>query len=188
MKLTFTKELPTTYYREGHGHLRKCRVYKIYDGENPIGQFVYHYNLCFFSFGNQSYHIDMERHYLKKSNYHLINEKIKSKIGEYNLSDGWVHLGLLTIDGQNIFVCDKLPNVRYSIFDPKSWGHFKIQVTNRINAVEYNFRIKTPFFRTTSIKMYPFAGELELWGDNLLLAFAGLFLLEWALILKDTGS
>lgn len=188
MKFTFTKEVPKKYHIHGHGYLRKCKIYKIYSGENLIGQFFYHHNLCFFSFGDQSYRIDIERHFFKRSKYDLIDEKTQAKIGEYKFSGVAMYVGLLTINGQNIFVCNKVkPNVRYSMFDSKTWGHYKMQVTNKINAVEYNFRVRASFFGTPAVASYPFTGELELWGDNLLLAFAGFFLIEWNFESEDSG-
>lgn len=186
MILTFTKELPKRYYLEGHGYLTKCKLYRVFKDGNELGRFFYHYNICFFSFENQSYHIDFERHFFKRSKFYLIDENSQRKIGEFKLSSLLIDLGWLILDNQNIYVGNKkTPVVRFSLFDAKTWGHRRIQISNKVNAVVYDFRIKTPIFRTRDIQLYPFSGQLELWGENLLLAFAGFFLLENVLSLED---
>lgn len=185
MKLKFTKEILETYYFERHGYLAKCKLYKVFDNDIQTGLFLYNRTFCYFSFAERQYRVLIERHYFKKSKYYLIDEKTNVKVGEYKLSNWLRDTGWLIMDDQRTFVCDKLqPEVRRSIFKRSTWGYYKINLSDRVSSVMFRFKIDVPLIASKKRGLRPFSGEIEVNGD-IMLAFAGLFLLEEIFEIED---
>jgi len=188
MIFTFSKEIVEKYLLKGNGYFNNARLYKVFDDKNQIGEFLQLKDICFFNFADFSIRIQKESNNLIKSKYILLDEQSQTKIGEYSIS-GWVgQYGKLILD-KDVYYCEKLkPEIRYSLFNKKTWGHYKIQISNGTNIVIYQFKVNEPFISfPNNIKYRPFTGEVELYNGSILLLFAGLFLLEAVFDKEDTS-
>lgn len=176
MKYRFSKELVDNFFVEGHGNLNQCRIYKVFDNQNLIGQFFYRSELCFFSYYTKHIYVEIESNFFKKSKYILIDKQTQVRVGEYKISKWSGLIGKLILDGQKSYRCDILNS--YSIFNRETRGRYDVQVSNGVNAVVYRLKIDFPIISTLGTRFRPFSGEIELWGEDIQLVFAGLFLLE----------
>lgn len=108
------------------------------------------------------------------------------RVDEYKLSSWTGIIGKLILDDQKAFSCNV--NKPFSIFNKNTWAYYEVQVTNGVNAVAYKLKIDLTFISTIGTRFRPFSGEIELWGDNVQLVFAGLFLLEHVFEKEDNSS
>ncbi len=188
MTFTFSKEIAEKYLLKGHGYVNNARIYKVFDQKNQLGEFLQLNDTCFFNFADFSVRIHNQSNNLIKSKYILIDEQKQVQIGEYSISGVVGQYGKLILN-KDIYYCEKLkPEVNYSLFNKKTWGHYKIQVSEGTNAVVYQFKINEPFISVQNNKKYrPFNGSIELFNGSMMLVFAGLFLLEVVFDKEDTS-
>ncbi|HVU53505.1 MAG TPA: hypothetical protein VHD83_00545 [Puia sp.] len=171
----FSKELHPRYSVEGFGILENWKVYKIRQGEKHIGEFYYHRKICFFEFGDKEMGIKIRRLFFLNTRAAIVNRKTEEEVGKivvYNWRWGRNPLGYMQL-GDVTYTGLKLKSeVKTSILKPRTWNHRKYSVFNSQEAVAYAFR---PTAGATSAFI---DGKITLTGDNLLLLFTGLFLVE----------
>ena len=188
MTFTFSKEIVEKYLLKGYGYFNKARLYKVFEQENMLGEFLQLNETCFLNFAGFAGHIENESNNLIKSRFQLIDEQSQAKIGEYSIS-GWVgQYGKLVLN-KSIYYCEYLkPDISYSVFNKKTWGHYKIQVSDGTNIVVYQFKINEPIITVSNNRKYrPLNGSIQLYNGNMVLLFAGLFFIEKIFAKEDTS-
>lgn len=171
----------------GYGRLECCSMFIVSDNERKIGQFFYSDEVSFFAFGEEDVRIDYTKKLFRQTLYPIIDQKTNQPFGGYDRrthTGSWTPLGKLFL-GDRTYGCEKLKS-EVGDFDERL--HISIRVSNYWEAVNYHIRVVRPsdlslFPRPVSLA--PFEGEIELEGNNLLLLFAGIFLVQQVLDFED---
>lgn len=157
------------------------RIYRLFDADKLIGTFEFSHTQHTFSFNDREYFIEVIERFFKKPSYKLFNKLTHELIGEFQLST-WrattFRFAKPNLQQKEYFIFAKIqPDTPYSIFNKGSWGHYKFQVSNGTEAAVFSLKVDLAFF-STNLQYRPLKGKVELFGDNKLLLFAGLFLIE----------
>jgi hypothetical protein len=181
----FSKEIHHRYFVEGFGILENWKVYKIEQGEKHIGQFYYHRQICFFEYEDKEMDIRPKRRFLRSTLASIFDRRMNVEVGTMEVP-GWHPrtnpIGFIQLGGEYYTGLKLRPEVDRSFFKPRTWGHRKYSVSNTHEDVVYAFR---PTASSTSAFM---GGKISVAGNNLLLLFAGLFLLEEQLDKEEDRS
>jgi hypothetical protein len=188
MNFTFRKEKEEDRYMRSYGLLDYCWMYTITDKDRKIGRFFKSNFVSFFAFEEEDIRIDSVYKFLKKTQYPIIDQKTNNIIGGYDRElhfDNRTPYGKLFL-GDNTYQCANLkPDVKHMFLRKDTWGHFKIRVGNGSEAVSYTLKTDHPSIWSYTVGDKPFEGQIELEGNNLMLLFAGIFLLEQVLEFED---
>jgi hypothetical protein len=181
LKYTFSKEVKIRKSILGPQKLPGYLVYKLFDAGKLIGDFEYHDALYTISFLNREFVIEVKETLFKKPSFKLYDKLRNKLIGEFKLST-W-KFNTFRFDKPHIgqkeyFIFQKIrTGIPYSIFKKGTWGHYKFELSNGTEGAVYSLKVdKTQF--SWYMQNRRLTGEVELFGDNLLLVFAGFFLIE----------
>jgi hypothetical protein len=181
LKYTFSKEVKIRRPILRRSWLISFLVYKLFDAGKLIGEFDYHDKLYTISFLNREFVIEVNEQVFKKSSYKLYDKLTNELIGDFKLST-WKYntfrFDKPQIGQKEYFIFQKVrTGIPYSIFKKSTWGHYKFELSNGTEAAVYSLKVdKTQF--SWYMQNRRLSGEVELFGDNLLLLFAGFFLIE----------
>jgi hypothetical protein len=181
LKYTFSKEVKIRKSIFGPRKIPGYLIYKLFDAGKLIGDFEYQDALYTISFLNREFLIEVKEQFFKKPSYKIYNKLTNELIGEFKLST-WKfntfrfykpHIGQ-----KEYFIFQKIrTGIPYSIFKKGTWGHYKFELSNGTEAAVYSLKVdKTQF--SWYLQNRRLTGEVELFGNNLLLVFAGFFLIE----------
>lgn len=191
MNFTFKKELVENRYMPGYGRLDWCSMFTISTEEKRIGRFFNSDEVSFLAFEEQDIRIDYIRKLFRHPQYFIVDQKNNQAIGGYereNYINDRTPYGRLFL-GDKTFQCEKLnPDVNRRVFKKETWGHFKIRVGNDTEAVTYIIKIEHQSIWSASEANKPFEGTIQLEGNNRMLLFAGIFLVQQVLEFEDARS
>lgn len=191
MNFTFRREKEESRYMRSYGLLDFCWMYTITDKDRKIGRFFSSDLVSFFAFEEEDIRVDYIYKFLKNTQYPIIDQKTNKIIGGYDRGrryDNRTPYGKLFL-GDNTYQCESLkPDVKRRTFRKETWGHFKIRIGKGSEAVSYTFKIDYPSIWSRTVSDKPFEGQIELEGNNLMLLFAGIFLLEQVLEFEDSRN
>jgi hypothetical protein len=176
VRLNFSKKIVLNYPIDGFKTVNQGSLYQVFDGEKLEGQFLFSRKASYIKYKE-------EKLFIRKRK--IISEESPLIIGYYKLTNWIAIIGyrdkLIWDDKEYLFKRIK-PDISYSLFKKDTWGHFKFQLTSYEENVIYSFRINMPVFSIGNpVVENPFQGEIELNNTNILIAFAGLYLLERSL-------
>ncbi|MEO6229278.1 MAG: hypothetical protein ABJB11_10930 [Ferruginibacter sp.] len=158
-----------------------------------IGRFFRQGTKQFYSIRGKQFRIESTEKWYKKANYKIINEQNNERVGEYILAypynDTIYHYPdvpytnpyLKVVKNEREFEFRRLkPEVAYWLFDSTTWGHYSFGLYDKENecVVKYSFNIEKPLSDGSIIFNNNLEGSIESDESNLLLSFAGIFLLE----------
>ncbi len=125
------------------------------------------------------------KQYLVDKSFQITDRETNTKIGHYELSNWTIFMGYkdkLLWQGQEYKFKKIEPEIRYSLFNKDTWGHFKFQLSKDNETVIYTFEIDTPKIGIGSpYTEKSFEGHIDIKGTSLLTALAGLILVDRAL-------
>jgi hypothetical protein len=187
MHFTIKKELVENRYMPGYGRLEFCSMFTVTEAEKNVGRFFYSDEVSFLAFGERDIRINYVRKLLRQTLYPIVDQKDGQAIGGYDRRD---YTGPSTPFGK-LFLGDSMYLTQKTAHTyPKNdkQQHITIWVGNIVEAATYHIRVNKPTFfslRTVQVGNSPFEGEIELHGNNLLLLFAGIFLVQQVLEFED---
>jgi hypothetical protein len=191
LKYTFSKEIIPRKFVDGQGWIYNIRVYKVFDADKLIGTFEYHYTRHIITFQDREFVIEVFEPYFKKPSFKLVDKHTNELIGEFKFyiwRKNTFRFDKPLIGQNEFFIFEKIrTGIPVSIFKKSSWGHLKFQLTNGTAAAVYSLKTEHSWFRP-SMQTRPSRGEVELWGDNLLIVFAGFFMIERHFKIEDSTS
>ena len=185
MQLQFTKEIVYPNNPLYQGFLENDRLYRIIDGGKRIGNFLCSGNSAHFEFAGLKYSIVINKKFWGNSEYKIL-DGTNSEIGEYFIpvTKAFNNLGSLKINN-SLFSFENLNNPKdFHIFKPATWKNvnnkqYSLKLSDCINDVIYTLEIHSKKFRDFSSAEFSEAtGSIEFTGRDLLLVFAGFFLIE----------
>jgi hypothetical protein len=137
-------------------------------------------------FTGQDYRLSYDTEmYLVNKSFYITDIEASVQIGHYKLSNWTVFFGyndkLIWQEQEYKFKKIK-PDIRYSLFNKDTWGHFKFQLSNDNEIVTYIFKIDAPAISVGNpYTDKPFEGSIDIDSSSPLTALAGLILVERAL-------
>jgi len=149
--------------------LKDWKVYKVAQGEKHIGLFYYHNEICFFEYEDKEMGLKISRPYFQNIQASIVDCKTEQRIGAieipivkgaFDATIGWMQLSDVIYKGEK---------------QQSKWGYFQFCISNTQQDVVYG--LQTSRFPTSPFKR----GRIQLLGNDLLLLFAGFFLVEEAL-------
>ncbi|HEY8971581.1 MAG TPA: hypothetical protein VIM64_20905 [Puia sp.] len=174
----FSKEIHPRYAVEGFGILKNWKVYKVAQAEKHIGQFYYHDEICFFEYEDKEMGLKISRPVFQNIQASIVDRKTERRVGAieiptihrtFDATIGWMQLSDVIYKGEK-----QEPEKGRSIWS-ENWGYYQFCISNTQQDVIYG--LQTSRFATSPFKN----GRIQLLGNDLLLLFAGFFLLEKAL-------
>ena len=181
MKYTFNKEIVPRKFVQGQGWLSNLKTYKLFEADKLIGTFDYHDTLHIISFLDREFIIEVKEPFFRRSSYNLFDKSTNELIGDFKLSlfaAQSLRVDKLRIGKKDLFIFEEVrSDIPFSVFKKSSWGHCKFQFSNGTEAAVYSLKVDRPLI-CSSLEYRPLAGEVELWGDSILLIFAGFYLIE----------
>jgi hypothetical protein len=186
MRFTFSKEIIDRYFVEGFGNYRGVKHYKVFDGTSLTGQFYFFDDAGFFRFEDRTVRLDRSRGVFKTGTDRLVDQESGHTLATCNFA-GWSNsLGTLKYNNKEYKFRKGSPAVRTSLFDIKTWGHYKMILSNDLDGVNYDFQVKRTLFTLKKYNLHPYSGEIDTWGKaDLLTVMTGLYLIERMLVLQD---
>lgn len=193
MDFSFSKSYLTSYLSDDGILYKGLRLYYVYQDKNLLGHYFRQGNKQFFNYQNDKYKVESTKIGYKKEHYKIVDENSGEVIGEYFLphpynatfshypdvpyTDPYLKV---FISGSEYELRRQLPETEYRLFDSKTWGHFRFGLYDKQNlcSVNYVFKIENPLLDGSIIFNNNLEGVIENSENNLLLMFAGLFLLE----------
>ncbi len=171
--LTFSKNIITNYKLADGTTIDNGFEYNIIDK----AQLLYAKNYYWLSYETKQYLVDKF--------FQITDKETNTKIGYYELS-GWNifsrYKDKLLWEGQEYKFKKIKPEIRYSLLNKDTWGHFKFQLSKDNEIVIYSFKIDTPAISIGNpYTEKSFEGYIEIKNTTLLTALAGLILVERAL-------
>jgi hypothetical protein len=180
MNFTFSKEI-RDYNLSGYGRLYWCRLYKIFDGDTIIGQFLHTDVVAFFTYGEMDLRIDLKKKFLTKTKHIIVDQKKDTEIGSFQIkypNNNLKSSGKMTI-GNEIYTTLTLPtDIKSRLFKKETWGSYKVKIFSETEEVIYSLKHEVSWFQSKSDFRSPAKGYIELSSENLLVLFAGLYLLD----------
>jgi hypothetical protein len=180
----FSKEVHPKYSVEGFGVLKNWQVYKVLEDDKPAGQFYHHKEICYFDFENREMGLAISRPHFKNIQADIINRQTEQRIGAieaptqvtFDPTIGWIQLG------DTIYKGEKQGGEKSNSIWSKDWRYYQFCISNTRQDVI--FGLQTSMSATSPFKN----GRIQLLGNDLLLVFAGLFLVEEALQQIDEAA
>ena len=175
----FSKEVHPKYAVEGFGMLKDWKVYTVTQGEKHVGQFYYHNEICFFEYEDREMGLKINRPFFKNIDVSIIDRKTEQRVGAIEIpmvkggfdpTIGWIKLSDIIYRGEK-----QGRDVKPRLPWPDNLGNFQFCISNTRQDVIYG--LQTSRYATSPFKN----GRIQLLGNDLLLLFAGFFLVEEAL-------
>jgi hypothetical protein len=189
--LTFTKEVFENYNSADFGHIKDCNVYKTFDNEILVGEFLCSSKVAYILTKTDKLRIDIKNHFFKTSKYEIINLATDTKIGFYDLPIwriSWKEIGNLTLSDQTYYCNRQRAETKYNIFKKATWGHYKINLANQLTEINYKLKVDTNWISPADSEFRKAQGEIVSNQTNNILILAGLFLIERMLYNVDMAA
>ncbi len=188
--MTFIKEVLANYSTTEFGNFESCNLYKIYDKENIVGQFVVADKVAFFSTTEFKYRIDITNHFFKASTFEIIDTETEIKIGFYKLNwnFGWKDIGTLVLNDMTYTCKRQRPDIRSNIFKKSTWGHCKLTLSNNQTEIIYKIKVETRWLEGANSEFRNAKGEINFTQADTTEILSGLLFIERALHIDDSNS
>ncbi len=189
--MTFTKEILTNYCTTEFGNFESCNLFKLYDNENVVGQFIVSEKVAFLSTTDSNYRIDISNHFFRTSKFEIIDIKSETKIGFYDFPIwrfGWKEIGDLVLNNV-LYTCKRQrPEIRNNIFKKSTWGHSKVSLKSDLTEIIYHLQVETRWLEPANSQFRKAKGEINCNRINIDLVLLGLFFIERMLDIDDSNS
>ena len=186
--MNFTKEVLTDYCTTEFGNFESCNLFKLYDNENIVGQYLISEKVAFLSTKQFTYRIDITNHFFEHSKFEIVDTKTETKIGFYNLPAwriGWKEIGTLVLHNVKYTCTRKRPEVRNNILKKSTWGHYKLSLINNLIEITYNLQVETRWIEPANSQFRSAKGEIISNQTDIELILTGLFFIERMLDIND---
>ena len=172
-----TREIVTDYVVDNNYTVKGGSLYKVFINKIIQGQFLYSSELSFINYCDKKLIID------KKAD--ILNPDSTTLNGHYELTNWRMLVGYrdkMFFDGKEYSFKRLKQDMQYSLFKKESWGQRKFQLQHDNENVTYLFALNVPALSLGSpFFKKPFSGSIELDNATILVALAGLYLIERAL-------
>lgn len=186
MRYTFSKEIIDSYFVEDFGNCRDVKHYKVFASSTLAGEFYFFNNGGFFRFEERTVQLHRGHGILKKSNDRLIDQESRHTLATCNFGEWSNSLGTLQYHNKDFKFRKGSAAVKTSLFNIKTWGHYKMMLSTDLDGVSYDFQVKRTLFTLKKYNLHPYTGEIDTWGKtDLLIVMTGLYLIERMLVLQD---
>lgn len=186
MTYTFTKEVLKDVDFPGVGSFEQCNLYKVFNDNTLLGQFICSQKVAFISTGDYLLRIDIEKYFFKANKFEVFDVKSNAKIGQYKLPE-WVfkEIGSLSLNGLTYKGIRERSNIRNNLFNRATWGNFKLRLQSDVTEVIYNIKVDTRWIEAANSEFRNAKGDIQASDGNIALILAGFFLVERMLNLND---
>jgi hypothetical protein len=188
MEFTFFKTLITAGLLDGPYPLKEQANYKVFDGRKPIGEYYHTPKESELSFEGKRIKLKTRGRWPLMPKVTITDHPYGETVGKIKLSyihgpggfGGYPHEMIL--ENNKYWFKELKPDVRYSLFKRETRGYYKFKCYNEWEEIIYTFKIDFPpgFSLGNNTPKLPFAGAIDYRCNNLLLLFAGFYLIEAA--------
>jgi hypothetical protein len=190
MNYTFKKSRLNNFDDNYWGQIKDCSVYAVTSSDQIIGQVIITQKEAYLSLPTSKCQVDFKTTLLKPTIGKIKDVNLNEEVGIITFDNPMFsmsqQIGTLKIYNNVYIAYEQKSDIRYNPLDKKTWGKYKVALTDTRSTVEYNLHLDTSIFDVANSQLRDGTGEIKTTEEDLQITLFGILFLEYLLETDDT--